>query len=96
MEGDRVPCKHIFSNGTEHEIFMEQQCYNGCTRYRNGKCRVFNAIALAYFMPEYFPYEDLLDCEGYGNKYCKHYTTEPIERHKNHKLQEERGQITWI
>ena len=45
---------------------------------------------------KYFPYDDLLDFEGYGGKCCKHYTTEKIVRHKNHKLQEERGQISLL
>ena len=96
MVGDKIPCEHIFSNGTEFGWFMETQCWRGCTRYRNDHCRVLNAIYKAMIDEKYFPYDDLLDFEGYGGKCCKHYTTEKIVRHKNHKLQEERGQISLL
>ena len=52
----RIPCKHPFSNGTEFEMFLEN-CY-GCSRYRNGKCRIVYACEKAMFDIKYFPYDD--------------------------------------
>lgn len=70
------PCKHMFSNGTEYEVFLESQCFDGCTRFRNGKCRVFNALEDARFDETRFPYGDLLEYKGYAGKVCRRYTTE--------------------
>lgn len=80
MMQETEPCKHIFSNGTQFEIFLETQCLNGCVRYRNDHCRILNRIYLAMFFPEKFPYDDLLDSVRYGNKYCKRYSTEKTPR----------------
>ena len=93
MRGDKIPCEHIFSNGTEFMLFMETQCWRGCTRYRNEKCRVLNAIHNAMFEEKYFPYDDLLDFEGYGGKICKHYTTEPLKKRNKPKILGKNGQI---
>jgi hypothetical protein len=87
----RVPCKRIFSNGTEFELFQEQQC-DKCKRFRNGKCRIFNKIMLAMFDETQFPYDDLLDWDnGYGGKACKSFTDEPVKHIRQRK--EIEGQI---
>ena len=71
----RVPCKSIFSNGTEFELFVDKCCT--CVKYRNDHCRILNAIYKAMWDENAFPYDDLLDwSDGYGGKSCKHYTTE--------------------
>lgn len=77
-----IDCTHVFSNGTEHEWFMETQCFNGCTRYRNGKCRVFTAILDAMFDRSRFPFSDLLEHKKYAGMRCKRRTIEPIKRTK--------------
>ena len=74
MIPETKPCEHIFSNGTQFEIFMETQCLNGCVYYRNDHCRILNRIYLAMILPEKFPYDDLLDAVKFGNKYCKRYS----------------------
>ena len=76
-----VPCKHMFSNGTEYEYFLETQCER-CKRFRNGRCRIYNAIENARWVGEKaFPFNDLLDWEsGYAGKTCKSFTTEPLHR----------------
>lgn len=76
-------CATIFSNGTEFEIF-QWQCEK-CTRYRNGKCRIFSRIVEAMFDQSIFPYDDLMDAVGYGGKKCKSFTDEPIKRNRAHK-----------
>lgn len=74
-----INCRHIFSNGTEFEIF-QWQCEK-CSRYRNGKCRIFTRCIKAMFDETVFPYNDLLDsAEGYGGKKCKSFTTEKQKR----------------
>ena len=80
-----IPCKHIFSNGTEFEWFIETQCEK-CKRLRNGKCRIYNACFDAQYDATKFPYDDLLDYDGgYAGKRCKHFTDKPIERkRRNH------------
>lgn len=84
-------CTTIFSNGTEFEIF-QFQCEK-CTRYRNGKCRVFTKCIEAMFDETKFPYKDLLDASGgYGGKKCKSFTDEPIKRNRNVKTVD--GQIS--
>ena len=50
-----------------------------CTRYRNDNCRVLNACYMAMFDKSKFPYDDL---EQNGIIRCKHYTEEPLVRHK--------------
>ena len=91
-----VECKHIFSNGTEFELF-ENQCHE-CSRYRNGKCRIYMRILQSMFDESRFPYSDLLDHVKYGGKRCKHKTTELVKRNRRNKPI--KGQIrigdTWI
>ncbi len=90
----RVPCKHMFSNGTEYEFFLETQCFNGCTRYRQHNCRILNAIEKARWVGESaFPFRDLLDWEHYGGKACKSFTTQLLPRKPRIKKPVE-GQIT--
>ena len=74
-------CTHIFSNGTEFEFFVEDQCEK-CKRYRNSRCSILNKCYIAMFDESKFPYDDLLDHEKYANKRCKHKTTETIKKHK--------------
>lgn len=76
------PCKYPFSNGTEFEWFIETQCEK-CKRFRNGKCRTYNACLYAIGDISKFPYDDLLDyVGGYAGKKCKRFTDKPIERKK--------------
>lgn len=84
-DGDLIPCKYIFSNGSEFEWFIETQCMK-CKRLRNGKCRIYNACLDAQYDSSKFPYDDLLDyAGGYGGKRCKRFTDKPIERkRRNH------------
>lgn len=84
-------CTKIFSNGTEFEFFLGDQC-GECKRYRNDHCRILNRCYKAMFDPSVFPYEDLLDHEKYANKRCKHRTTEPVVRKRMRK--QFPGQIT--
>lgn len=87
----RVPCKSVFSNGTEHELFEETQCFK-CSRYRKGKCRINTAILKAMFDNSFFPYNDLYDwSDGYGGKTCKSFTDKPLKR-KNRQRKEIPGQ----
>lgn len=76
-DGDLIPCKRVFSNGTEFEYFIETQCEK-CTRFRKGRCRIYNACWKARWDNKYFPFNDLLDYEGYAGKKCKRFTDEPI------------------
>lgn len=87
----RKECKHIFSNGTEFELFNEQYCCK-CSRYRNGKCRIYTAIIKAMFNEKYFPYKDLWEYEGIGGKGCKSFTEDHIPR-KTRKRKEIEGQV---
>jgi len=78
-----IPCTRMFCNGTEYEWFLENNCERGCTRFRNGRCRIFNACEMARFDNSKFPYDDLLEyAGGYGGMECKHYTNVPIQRKK--------------
>ena len=88
MNDKRIPCKSMFSNGTEYEFFLETQCFNGCTRFRKGQCRIYHRIEDARWVgKEVFPFDDLLDWEHYAGKACKSYTTKPLERKKpQHKV----------
>ena len=95
MKHKMIACRHIFSNGTEFELFMESQCFKGCVHYRNDHCRILNRIYMAMWDENKFPFDDLLEFEGVGGKVCKKFTTEAIKRRKNSNLQEERGQITF-
>ena len=80
-EDKLIPCKHMFSNGTEYELFVETQCLNGCTRYRKHSCRIINAIEKARWIGESaFPFDDLLEWERYDGKRCKRFTTEKTTR----------------
>lgn len=89
---DTVPCTRIFSNGTEFEWFIEHNCER-CTRFRNGKCKVYRACQLARWDETKFPYEYLLDyASGYAGKECKLFTEEPIKRHRR-KVKQIEGQV---
>lgn len=90
-----VDCRTMFSNGTEFELF-EYHCEK-CSKYRNGKCRIFNKIIQAMFLGESaFPFDDLLELSnGIGGKKCKSFTDEPIKRKPYHKKQIY-GQISFI
>lgn len=82
---ETVPCKHIFSNGSEFEWFIETQCMK-CKRLRNGLCRIYNACLDAQYDVKKFPYDDLLDyADGYAGKLCKHFTDKPIERKRRNR-----------
>lgn len=86
-----VDCKHLFSNGTEFEWFLDTQCFNGCKLFRNGKCRIYNAICYAMIDKNKFPYDDLLEnAKWYAGMKCKSYTT---EAHRSHTRRPIRGQI---
>lgn len=71
-------CTHAFSSGTEFDIFMER-CISGCTRYRNGKCRILNACMDARFDRDRFPYDDLRSGTAIT---CRHYTEEKRARNR--------------
>lgn len=93
MAHKQIPCKSMFSNGTEYMVFVVDQC-DGCTRFRNGRCRIFNACERARFEGEkVFPFDDLLEFEGIGGKVCKSFTTEPLKRKRKAKTDE--NQITF-
>lgn len=79
---DWKDCEHIFSNGTEYEIFCDQ-CLK-CTRYRNERCRILKRIFQAMWDESKFPYKDLQEHVKYGGKRCRSFTTEKTktERHK--------------
>jgi hypothetical protein len=83
-DGDLIPCRYVFCNGSEFEYFIETQCEK-CTRFRKGRCKTYNACWNAMNDEKYFPFSDLLDIEGYAGKRCKHFTDKPIERkRRNH------------
>jgi hypothetical protein len=75
---EMIPCKTMFSNGTEFEYFIETQCEK-CTRFRKGRCRIYNACHKARFDKKYFPFSELLDIEGYAGKRCKRFTDKPLQ-----------------
>lgn len=84
-------CTSIFSNGTEFELFTDA-CMD-CTRYRNGKCRIYSDCIRAMYDKDKFPYKDLMDAKGgYGGKKCRHKTTTPITRTRKPKQCE--GQLS--
>lgn len=91
--GATIPCTTIFSNGMEYECFVEHNCER-CTRFRKGKCKIFNACEQARFDKSKFPYEYLLDYEsGLAGKECRLFTNMPAERkRKNKQIQ---GQCTF-
>jgi hypothetical protein len=92
MKEKNVPCKSMFSNGTEYGLFLDTQCFE-CTRFRNWHCRILNAIERASFIGEsVFPFDDLLEWEHYGGKVCKSFTTIPIAR-KPRSVKPVEGQI---
>lgn len=92
MADGLVPCTRMFSNGSEYEWFIENNCMNGCTRFRKGYCRIFRMTEKARFDPKYFPYDALLQYERYAGMECKHYTTAIPSRKRKPKLIE--GQLT--
>lgn len=75
MSAELIECKTVFSNGTEYEWFLENQCFQ-CTRFRNGCCRIYRMIEKARWDEKYFPYDDLMDYRKYAGKDCKRFTTE--------------------
>lgn len=91
---DMIPCSTIFSNGTEFEWFMETNCERGCTKYRNGKCKILSACFAAMWDERKFPFDSLLDfAGGYAGKTCKQFTNELQKRKKReHSVQ---GQMRW-
>lgn len=75
-----VECKHMFSNGSEYEWFIEHNC-DRCTRFKKGYCRTFRMTEKARWDEKYFPYSDLMEYEQYAGKVCKRFTTEkPIKK----------------
>lgn len=87
MTDKLVPCTCLFSNGTEFEFFIETQCEK-CKRFRNGKCKIYNACWEARWNEDKFPYSYLLEYEHYAGKKCKMFTDKPIERkHREHKIE---------
>lgn len=82
---ETIPCKYAFSNGSEFEYFIETQCEK-CTRFRKGKCRIYNACWDAMGDINKFPYDDLLDYAGaYGGKQCKRFTDQPLTRKRRNR-----------
>lgn len=79
MSDELIPCRRLFSNGMEFEYFIETQCEK-CTRFRNGKCRIYNACWDARWDEKKFPYDELLEYEHYAGKRCKMFTDKPIKR----------------
>lgn len=90
---EMIECKTMFSNGTEYEWFLENQCFR-CTRFRKGYCRTYRMTEKARLDEKYFPYDDLMDYKGYGGKACKRFTTEKL-RVVRHVKQVE-GQIEMV
>lgn len=86
------PCKHVFSNGTEYEWFLSNNCYR-CTRYRNGKCRVFNALENARWDESLFPFADLAETKITHTKFCIRMTTDKPKRIRNKKQIEGQTEI---
>ena len=85
-----IECERMFSNGTEYEWFLENQCFQ-CTRFRNGYCRTYRMMELARFDEKRFPYDQLMDYEKYGGKVCKRFTNEkPVKKWHRHEVD---GQI---
>ena len=71
MKYEKIPCRYMFSNGTEYELFLETQCFR-CSRFRNWHCRIVNACELSRIVGEKaFPFDDLMDFDGVGGKTCK-------------------------
>ena len=89
--GQIVPCKHIFSNGTEYMLFLEHYCFR-CKRFRKWRCRIVRRIEWARFDESYFPYDDLLEYEHVGGKECKSFTTVPLKRRRRRRKEIE-GQM---
>ncbi|MBR3243029.1 MAG: hypothetical protein IKF90_10065 [Parasporobacterium sp.] len=85
------PCEHIFSNGTEFELFEDHCC--SCTKYRNAKCKILSNIYRAMWDEDYFPYESLLEHRQYGGKICKEYTTVKPKRNRNKDIE---GQMSFM
>ena len=79
MSDELIPCRRLFSNGMEFEYFIETQCEK-CKRFRNGKCKIYNACWDARWDEKKFPYEYLLEYEHYAGKRCKKFTDMPIKR----------------
>ena len=92
MKAEKIPCKSMFSNGTEYEYFLETQCEQ-CTRFRKGRCKIYNAIEDARLVGEKaFPFDDLMELEQYAGKTCRSFTDQPIQR-KPRGIRPLKGQI---
>lgn len=86
------PCTTMFSNGTEYEWFIENNCERDCKRFRKGRCAIRRRLEMARFEEKFFPYDSLLDfAGGYAGKVCKRYTTERQTR--THTTKPVAGQI---
>lgn len=92
MSDKLIPCRRLFSNGTEFEWFIETQCEK-CKRFRNGKCKIYNACWDARWDENKFPYDDLLEYEHYAGKRCKKFTSEPIKRKRREHIIEGQGTL---
>ena len=79
MMAELIPCTTMFSNGSEYEWFIENQCEK-CTKFRKGYCRTYRMTEKARWDEKYFPYDDLQDIKGYAGKHCKRFTTEKQKR----------------
>lgn len=77
-----IDCNSMFSNGSEYEWFIEHNC-ESCKRFRNWQCAIVHELENARFDESLFPYEKLWDfAGGVAGKKCKHWTNEPIKRHR--------------
>lgn len=85
MNDELMPCKRLFSNGMEFEYFIETQCEK-CKRFRNGKCKIYNACCKARWDEKKFPFKYLLEYEHYAGKKCKMFTDEPIKRKRRENI----------
>ena len=77
-----VDCTTMFSNGTEYEWFIENNC-DSCKRFRNWQCSIIHALENSRFDETLFPYDKLWDYKnGLSGKRCKEHTTEPLQRRR--------------
>ena len=87
---DMTECRHMFSNGSEYEWFLENQCYL-CALFKKGHCRTFRMLEKARWDERFFPYSELMNYKGYGGKACKRFTTE--KRHVVRTVKQIDGQM---
>ena len=70
-----VDCTTMFSNGTEYEWFIENNC-GSCKRFRNWQCYIIHALENARFDETLFPYDKLQDYANHcAGKRCKEWTS---------------------